>query len=121
MTRGFFAHLALVGLTTLTATGCAQPPEPTNATSVESNVNTLVITSQGSLLWNEKAVSLEELAQRLEATKRMPTEPELRFEPAMSAPYDVSAAALQVIKESGVTKFGFVGNEKYRVPDAEGN
>ena len=115
MKRGFFAHLALMGLTALMVTGCAQPPEPTKETSVESNVNTLVITSQGSLLWNDKAVSLEELAQRLEATKRMPTEPELRFEPSMSAPYDVSAAALQVIKESGVTKFGFVGNEKYRV------
>jgi biopolymer transport protein ExbD len=48
-------------------------------------------------------------------TTRMTPEPELQFEPEANASYDLSAKVLQVIKQSGVTKFGFVGNEKYRV------
>jgi len=39
----------------------------------------------------------------------------LQFLPSPDAPYDKSADALRVIKQSGVTKFGFVGNEKCRV------
>ena len=45
----------------------------------------------------------------------MPVEPELQFEPEPEASYELSAQVLNIIKGSGVTKFGFVGNEKYRV------
>ena len=31
-----------------------------------------------------------------------------------NASYDLAAKTLNIIKGSGVTKFGFVGNEKYR-------
>jgi biopolymer transport protein ExbD len=41
-------------------------------------------------------------------------EPELQFEPEANASYDLSARVLSLIKNSGVTKFGFVGNDKYR-------
>jgi biopolymer transport protein ExbD len=41
-------------------------------------------------------------------------EPELQFEPEPLASYELSAKVLQIIKSSGVTKFGFVGNDKYR-------
>jgi len=43
----------------------------------------------------------------------MPVEPELQFEPEENAAYDLSVKVLNVIKGSQVTKFGFVGNEKY--------
>ncbi|MEO0698346.1 MAG: biopolymer transporter ExbD, partial [Pseudomonadota bacterium] len=46
---------------------------------------------------------------------KMAVEPELQFEPDALASYDRSAKVLQIIKQSGVTKFGFVGSEKYRV------
>ena len=39
----------------------------------------------------------------------------LQFEPEARASYDLSAKVLNIIKASGVTKFGFVGNEQYRV------
>ena len=42
-------------------------------------------------------------------------EPELQYEPESEASYDLAAKVLNIIKASGVTKFGFVGNEKYRV------
>ena len=40
---------------------------------------------------------------------------------ASLASYDRSSKVLQIIKTSGVTKFGFVGNEKYRVFGKEGS
>src|ERR687890_258309 len=43
-----------------------------------------------------------------------PSQTQLQFEPDASASYDLSAKVLNIIKGSGVTKFGFVGNEKYR-------
>jgi len=46
---------------------------------------------------------------------QMPVEPELQFQPDANASYDLSAQVLNIIKGSGVTKFGFVGNEQYRV------
>lgn len=40
----------------------------------------------------------------------------VRFEPPMDANYEVSACLVKGLKDSGATKFGFVGNEKY-VPE----
>lgn len=39
---------------------------------------------------------------------------EIRFEPSPYADYEASACVLRYIKQSGATKFGFVGNEKYQ-------
>jgi hypothetical protein len=41
----------------------------------------------------------------------------LTFEPPSDGDYEVSTCILERIKNSGVTKFGFVGNEKYRAED----
>jgi biopolymer transport protein ExbD len=38
---------------------------------------------------------------------------EITFEPSPNSDYEASACVLKYIKESGATKFGFVGNEKY--------
>ena len=45
----------------------------------------------------------------------MNPEPELQFQPAPTAPYDTVDKVLAEVKRSGITKFGFVGNEQYRV------
>ena len=44
----------------------------------------------------------------------MRPEPEVQFEPAANASYERSARVLQIVEASRVTRFGFVGNEKYR-------
>ena len=59
-----------------------------------------------------------QLVANLQTSLAMPVEPELQFEPEAQASYDLAAKVLNIIKQSGVTKFGFVGNEKYRVFDA---
>jgi len=77
--------------------------------------NKLVLTSTDQILWNAEPVNQGQLVSLLAETTNMAIEPELQFEPEAQASYNVSARVLQVIKQSGVTKFGFVGNEKYRV------
>ena len=49
----------------------------------------------------------------LQKTTTMNPEPELQYEPDAQAGYDLSAHVLNIIKGSGVTKFGFVHNELY--------
>lgn len=82
--------------------------------SVDSLKNTLTIDAGDQLLWNGAPVNEAQLGALLVQASEMPTEPELRFEPAARASYAASARALRLIEASGVTRFGFVGNEKYR-------
>ena len=77
--------------------------------------NKLVLSAADQILWNGEVVTSGQLRTLLNETTRMAVEPELQFEPEAQASYDLSAKVLQLIKSSGVTKFGFVGNEKYRV------
>ena len=76
--------------------------------------NKIVLTQNGEILWNGEAINQGQLVRNLELTRDIEPEPELQFEPEPLASYDLSAKTLNIIKASGVTKFGFVGNEKYR-------
>jgi len=81
---------------------------------IEPIKNKLVLTQADQILWNGTPVDQGQLVTLLAETTRMAVEPELQFEPEPLASYDITAKVLQIIKSSGVTKFGFVGNEKYR-------
>lgn len=76
--------------------------------------NKIVLTPTNEILWNGTAITSNQLVTYLNDTKNMEPEPELQFEPEPQASYQLSAEVLNVIKGTGVTKFGFVGNEKYR-------
>lgn len=90
-------------------------PAPPTEELVDPVTNKIVLTANNEILWNGTAISQGTLVSNLELSRRFAVEPELQFEPEASASYDLSAKVLQIIKASGVTKFGFVGNEKYRV------
>lgn len=77
-------------------------------------INKVVLTPQNQILWNGNPVNQNELVFQLQETLKYPVEPELQFEPEAQASYELSANVLNIIKASGVTKFGFVGNERYR-------
>ena len=81
---------------------------------VEPEKNKLVLTADSKILWNGNAINMGQLRTLLDESTKMAVEPELQFEPEALASYDLSAKVLQIIKVSGVTKFGFVGNERYR-------
>ena len=76
--------------------------------------NKLILTQADQILWNGSVIDSGQLVTLLADTTRMAVEPELQFEPEPLASYDITAKVLQIIKQSGVTKFGFVGNERYR-------
>lgn len=89
------------------------PTPPTDVPPPKRDKNKVYISPEGIVLWNGLAVNNSELLFQLQATMKYKPEPELQFEPDGQAPYDITAKALNVIKGSGVTAFGFVGNEKY--------
>jgi biopolymer transport protein ExbD len=91
-----------------------QPQPVTDPPPIDPVKNKLVLTPQDQILWNGTQISDGELVTILQQTTTMAVEPELQFEPEALASYSLSARVLQIIKSSGVTKFGFVGNDKYR-------
>ena len=76
--------------------------------------NSLVVTTGGEPLWNGASVTETELAGSLARVRVMRPEPEVQFRPDAMASYDRTAQALQVVKASRITHFGFVDNDKYR-------
>lgn len=92
-----------------------QGDAPPTDLDIDPVKNKLVLTQGGQILWNATPLTQGQLVTTLQQTTTMAVEPELQFEPEAQASYDLSAKVLQIIKSSGVTKFGFVGNEKYRV------
>lgn len=80
---------------------------------VDAQKNKVVIDAQGVVTWNSVPVDDATLAQFLEQTKNIEPEPELHFQPLPDARYEVVDRVLAVIKRSGVTKMGFIGNEQY--------
>ncbi|RXZ64841.1 ExbD/TolR family protein [Pelagerythrobacter rhizovicinus] len=87
---------------------CADCPEVNNVK------NHIVVDGSDRLLWNGNAVNHAQLRALLAETRRMSVEPELQFEPVSEASYAASARTLHAIEAAGITRFGFVGNEKYR-------
>ena len=85
-----------------------QPQPP-----IDPQKNKNVMTTDNKILWNGNAISNGQLVSLLQEGLRMPIEPELQFEPDANASYDLSSRVLNIIKGSGITKFGFVGNERY--------
>jgi biopolymer transport protein ExbD len=91
----------------------AQPP--TDAPEIDPVVNKIFIDDGGAVQWNGTAVSQQQIADYLKQTKAMAVEPELQFQPTENAPYVIVDEVLAVVKRAKINKFGFVGNENYRV------
>lgn len=88
-------------------------PNPPPPDAIDPVKNKIVLTQQNEILWNGDVISQAQLVTYLEETKSMDPEPELQFEPEAQTGYELAANVLRIIKGSGVTKFGFVGNEQF--------
>ena len=90
-------------------------PPPSNVPNPPVNPvrNKLVITNNGTLAWNTGPIDGGQLVSLLAQTRVMNPEPELQFQPESEAGYELSSKVINIIKQSKVTKFGFVGNELY--------
>jgi biopolymer transport protein ExbD len=88
-------------------------PNPNSTSIIKTDKNKVVLTPDDKILWNGQQVDDGTLVADLQKTTQMSPEPELQFEPDQAAGYDLAAKTLNIIKASGVSKFGFVGNERY--------
>ncbi len=89
------------------------PSAPPPDVVVKRDKNKLVITADNQILWNGTVLDGGQLLSTLQSTMSIKPEPELQFQPDPQAPYDTAAQVLNIIKGSGVTAFGFVGNEQF--------
>jgi len=80
---------------------------------VEPQKNKIIIFANDTMTWNGTPINDQQLAQYLDATKTLVPEPELHFQPSPDARYEKVDEVLAVIKRSGITKLGFIGNEYY--------
>lgn len=93
------------------------PSDVPSEVNIDPVKNKVMITREGEILWNGELVTQGELVSTIEQSLLLPVEPELQFEPDEFTAYETTAEVLKIIKNSGATKFGFVGNERYRVFD----
>ena len=80
---------------------------------IEPDKNKLAISPADVITWNGTPINLTQLASFLAQTRNMDPEPELQFQPDARTRYETVDQTLAVIKRSGVTKLGFIGNEQY--------
>ena len=90
------------------------PQNNQNQQVVQPDKNKITIDPAGQVAWNGTPVDDITLRQYLDASLQLPTEPELHFQPDPQARYEKVDEVLAIIKRSGVTKMGFIGNEQYR-------
>ena len=76
--------------------------------------NKVSVDPMGTVTWNGTPIDLVTLRLYLDRTRAMSPEPELHVQPDPQARYNTVDNVLAIIKRSGVTKMGFVGNEQYR-------
>lgn len=80
---------------------------------IQPDRNKVSVTPARVITFNNQPVSTAQLALLLKTTLALRPEPELQFQPDPGAPYDITAKVLNVIKGSGISAFGFVGNEQF--------
>jgi biopolymer transport protein ExbD len=90
-----------------------QATPPTDQQIIDPIKNKLVLTQGNEILWNGAPTTQGQLVSLLAQTRTIDPEPELQFQPEEYASYELADQVLKIIKESGVTKFGFVGNEMF--------
>lgn len=85
-----------------------------NPPPVDPIKNNVSVDPAGTVTWNGTPIDMVTLRLYLDRTRAMSPEPELHVQPDPQARYVIVDQVLAVIKRSGVTKMGFVGNEQYR-------
>ena len=85
----------------------------TPAPQVDLVKNRLTVDGAGLMVWNGVPIDRLTLRRYLARSLALPTEPELQFQPTPDARYVMVDELLADIRRAGVTRLGFVGNERY--------
>ena len=85
-------------------TGRDGPPPP---------MHRLGIDAAGRLSWDGNAIADAELTPRLAAMARDPADPVLYLAPEAETRYERVDRTLAVVMRAGITRLGFVGNDRF--------
>lgn len=75
--------------------------------------NRVSVGAEGVAAWNGTPVTDGELQALIVAALDLPTEPETHFVPDAEARYERVDQLLALMRQTGVTRLGFVGNERH--------
>ena len=89
-------------------------PQHVRGIVIERLRNDLDMSAGGALSWNGQAITDAQLAGALAEIVASPEPPEVHFRPDAAARYQRVDQVLAIAAKSGVSTFGFVGNERYR-------
>ena len=82
-------------------------------TPVDQVKNKVTIDAAGMIRWNGDPVDRLTLRRYLAQSMKLRSEPELQFQPDAQTRYVTVDEVLADIRLAGVTRMGFVGNERY--------
>lgn len=68
----------------------------------------IAVTEGGQLHWNEDAVTMEELEQRLDAAAKQEPQPEIHLRGDRTVSYEHVIKAMAAVQKAGILKLGFV-------------
>jgi biopolymer transport protein ExbD len=90
-------------------------PSPTPVVPIQPGRvrNLVTVAADDTILWNGQPVSESQLEATLGLAVALTPEPELQLAPDGRASYETSARVLRLVKLSGATRIGFVGNERF--------
>ena len=88
-------------------------PRPAPGIAVEVTLDTLAIDAAGAARWNGILVGDAARAATLADAAGRAVQPEIHFVPATDARFERVDAVLAMAKRAGITRLGFVGNERY--------
>ncbi len=90
---------------TLPKTDASQLEPPTQPITISIN-------AQGRLSWNEQTVSLDELANRMNAAAQTAQKPSLQIRADKDARYDTVAQVMAQASKAGLSDMAFVSDSK---------
>jgi biopolymer transport protein ExbD len=88
-------------------------PPPVPGPPPAAPVHRLELDAAGRLFWNARPIADAELAPRLALIASDPALPELHVAPAGETRYERVDQILAAIARAGITRMGFVGNERF--------
>ena len=68
----------------------------------------------GTVFWDGEPVTASQLDARLARAAALDPAPVIRFQPDPQASYDAAVQVIVKVKDAGITRFAFAGNEQFR-------
>jgi biopolymer transport protein ExbD len=88
-------------------------PRGDSSTALQPASVQLAIDFDGTIYWNDSAVTLDVLEGYMRRSAAQVPQPEIHLRPSERAAYDVVAKVLASAQRNGVQRIGFAGNERF--------